>query len=577
MRAWAWSMGAIALCCAIGCGEDGGDAPGDDMADTGVSDDTGGSGADTGVATEDSGAQADTTAPDTDEPDAAADTAVEGSPCERACGSIADCSAGDDFCPGIDAEGRDTFYDGCLVQCEGLPALADTVNGMDSCEERVNFLRAANAVFRDTCDGPPSEAECEAALERAVDCFAQDEPDTCAAISEDDRDAIRGTLRAQGLRCPEEARTLVNLTRDASCDAIIDAIIPLSPNEDHRHLCDAPLASDACTAVAQRVASCAVQRCPAISEHEGAIATDTGNLCRDIRTGRNSNTLAQPASEDDVAARINADTPCDDPEIEGRVRALLEDTALLIDGQYAGACDEEPVVEAAICEEACAGFDACLLPGSHPLADPDVCALLCEGYEGYSDRFACAAEADGCLEIADCAQPVTEAPTPHDDTAPACQVAGERAAACFIERCPAMADTAADASGWIALVCTDTVVNGNDTLEDVAAQFGPDTACDSPQMTAFIDYLAEDRMLLRDGVLSDSCAEGPLVDADTCAQACDAYLGCIPEDNNFQLEGVCPFVCASFEQAAGPDVWPCVAEAAAAEGTCADVFRCFSP
>ena len=75
-------------------------------------------------------------------------------PCEQACGTLADCAAGDDLCPGISAADRDGIYGGCLAQCAQLPGVATTVNTFEMCVEVVDFVRELDAAFGDRCDGP---------------------------------------------------------------------------------------------------------------------------------------------------------------------------------------------------------------------------------------------------------------------------------------------------------------------------------------------------------------------------------------------------------------------------------------
>ena len=75
-------------------------------------------------------------------------------PCEQACGTLADCAAGGDLCPGIGAADRDGIYEGCLAQCARFPAVATTVNTFEMCFEVVDFAREIDSAFGDRCDGP---------------------------------------------------------------------------------------------------------------------------------------------------------------------------------------------------------------------------------------------------------------------------------------------------------------------------------------------------------------------------------------------------------------------------------------
>jgi hypothetical protein len=73
--------------------------------------------------------------------------------CVTECDRLADCAAGDDLCPGINAENRDAVAAGCVEACNGNPLLLTITRGQAECEGLVTTVSGVSPDFSASCAG----------------------------------------------------------------------------------------------------------------------------------------------------------------------------------------------------------------------------------------------------------------------------------------------------------------------------------------------------------------------------------------------------------------------------------------
>lgn len=75
--------------------------------------------------------------------------------CNAACARLADCSAGEDWCPDLSAEDSDDVIAGCLTGCTG--DVAGLINGSASCDDFMLLVISFSPEFAENCGQPPPE------------------------------------------------------------------------------------------------------------------------------------------------------------------------------------------------------------------------------------------------------------------------------------------------------------------------------------------------------------------------------------------------------------------------------------
>ncbi|MGK0362522.1 MAG: hypothetical protein ACI9U2_004843 [Bradymonadia bacterium] len=81
--------------------------------------------------------------------------AVDPMDCDAACARVADCSAGEDWCPDLNADDSDDIIAGCLTTCTG--DVAGLINGSASCDDFMVLLISFSPEFAENCGQPPPE------------------------------------------------------------------------------------------------------------------------------------------------------------------------------------------------------------------------------------------------------------------------------------------------------------------------------------------------------------------------------------------------------------------------------------
>jgi hypothetical protein len=111
-------------------------------------------------------------------------------------------------------------------------------------------------------------------------------------------------------------------------------------------------------------------------------------------------------------------------------------------------------------------------------------------------------------------------------------------------------------------ICNETIADGD--FELMEAQTFSNTPCDAGLWPQAIDEEIS-RWLAR------FCAEGPLVDPQTCADGCAVFSPCLPSSASDPLsnEASCQLVCLSNPDFA-PGLWACSADA----NNCAEAVEC---
>ncbi|MCA9546147.1 MAG: hypothetical protein KC613_17200 [Myxococcales bacterium] len=461
--------------------------------------------------------------------------------CEVQCGRLADCAVSD-ACPGYGDPQRAALLDGCLATCEGTPALAVAVAAMATCADIVTFAGQSSGDFYASCNPLP----CQDAQDRIVECMTNGE--ICPNLGEGDQEGVRVWLESNGLTCPDAVGDLNLRGNRPTCAQVVEAT---TGGTAASRICQGINPSDACTAAADRLAECAIAQCPALEPHRAGMVRVHAFDCVAVSEGRSLN-YPGPLTPEQVAALINAETPCEDPHIQAQLNDLFRPTALLYDGIMVDFCAGTPARDPAACAADCERLQTCSYPGGRTLFYPDACQIQCEAVTANAPIWACLAEADACGEVVSCGlqSPMRE-PTPAPEGL--CDVVGQRLSECYLARCPAMAPAADLANHYFGQLCEGQIALAPGvTAEAVQAAITAETACDDLNVAAFIELLTFDSLPVYDGLLAATCDAGPVVDAPTCAAACAAAAGC---DWASDTPG-CEFACAT--NAAYQDAWACL-------------------
>ena len=81
--------------------------------------------------------------------------AVDPMDCTAACARLADCSAGEDWCPDLGPEDADAVIGGCLTGCTG--DVAGLINGSASCDDFMLLVISFSPEFAENCGQPPPD------------------------------------------------------------------------------------------------------------------------------------------------------------------------------------------------------------------------------------------------------------------------------------------------------------------------------------------------------------------------------------------------------------------------------------
>jgi hypothetical protein len=145
--------------------------------------------------------------------------------CEAACQRLANCAAGDDWCPDLGPEDADTVAAGCLTTC--TPDLAAFIT--DQCDDFMMVVLSFSEEFAEACNQPPPddlEPNCLEVYDATCDRYSE-----CGVVVDD---GMGGTISfadvcgpgrnaiEQGLiPCGGE---MDDYTNDAAVDACVAAI-----------------------------------------------------------------------------------------------------------------------------------------------------------------------------------------------------------------------------------------------------------------------------------------------------------------------------------------------------------------
>jgi hypothetical protein len=308
--------------------------------------------------------------------------------------------------------------------------------------------------------------------------------------------------------------------------------------------------SPECEAFGQRLTTCLAEQCPPMGADEALGATAYRLYCDQV-------VAAGEASPEAIGGYINAQTPCDAPQVVEFVTGQIEGA----DGQpgpLAAYCADGPQLDEATCRAACEITSPCLPDegDAAPLRNVDRCTFFC-----MSDRtsvseaaWMCTTVAPGCAVALACFEA-------HPVISENCEVYAQRIATCTGESCAPAADLGPSVASFASLLC-----ESGDIPAQVANAISAETPCENPAVAGFVTYLTEDDPANEDdGILHGLCGGVPANAPELCAEAC-AHLGpCIGEND----EGAAlrdPAICALFCVAGSEDVsaerWACMAEAA---------------
>lgn len=369
-------------------------------------------------------------------------------------------------------------------------------------------------------------------------------------------------LERAGLTCPEASAALNARAVRETCEEVVRVHLG---DPGRARMCAGLTPSAACDVAGERIAACAAERCPALDERQGAMAAIYAYDCAHVaQVG--SFTREAPISEARIAESVDADTPCDDPEIAHPLMLLFEDAAVLSDGRFVDFCADAPPQPAEACAERCARLDACTFPGAQ-YNQPETCELLCEAHGHAAQLWACVDDAETCVDVVDClAAGYGQDPQPED--VPICVTIAETLSGCYFGSCPAMVETGDTAYAWFHALCHTQLTAPSITVEGLEAVFGEARACDDPEVASIMDLLIYDALVSYDGLIAATCETGPATPVETCAAAC-ARVG---ECEGFSGVDHCTFSCATNPRL-GPQ-WTCVIDAAEA-ATCDEMLSCF--
>jgi hypothetical protein len=415
---------------------------------------------------------------------------------------------------------------------------------------------------------------CVAACERIAGClFTQEPEDICPNL---DGDLLEARERAECQAfCEQQGgaqRALLEAADAETCAETRDAYHAVWPSR--ALFCEGVEASMECGEYAARVATCGVERCPSFGEVEAELASVFHSVCDIALTGLGG--LNLPADAAGVPMRVNAETPCDDPEIARIIDGWLIERPLIGGGQLAESCAAETLpLEAETCDAACALLEPCVVDGVENNGTREWCRANCRVSDIWEPRTECLFELGedaSCQERLACV--ADPQPEPVLEPLPACRAVSERIAACVTGTCGAAEDLGPSLGAGLNWLCS--TVSAGTGLDDAAVEalgIDAETPCDDPALAPFIEGLLVDTIALRDGALAGYCGEaGPANDPATCDAACDALGQCIPPGSGpFGDPEFCRFACATENQRAG--AYPCAAEVGPMD--CQALVACF--
>ncbi|MGK0357988.1 MAG: hypothetical protein ACI9U2_000271 [Bradymonadia bacterium] len=145
---------------------------------------------------------------------------------------------------------------------------------------------------------------------------------------------------------------------------------------------------------------------------------------------------------------------------------------------------------------------------------------------------------------------------------PECVAFGEHIATCFALECAPASDVEAVLAEAYTHICNETIASGDFGPMEAEALAG--APCDGPPVS---DIVAEQVTSF-----AEFCANGPLVDAQTCAEACAVVSPCIAVDGDgaaLRNAARCQQFCLTASDIS-PEAWGCSVDA----DSCPAVFEC---
>lgn len=395
------------------------------------------------------------------------------------------------------------------------------------------------------------EAACGEACEEVVRCTAAlCDPRDPALVTEACLEACAGLGPFAAVAAGSE-----------TCEDLV-AFAVQSIGGDYAEACEAGGAEprveyEECTDFAEHFTECLLEGCPNAAPLSEYLPGSYESFCNDaVNGGQNPQDYAN-------IARL----PCDNPALERIVRAQYErDDEDPDAGGLADLCEDGPSPSVEVCADACEALHPCLPEdgdaGARALRETDRCIFTCAGTGFVPDSaWPCAAEAVSCQAVFQCF---------GDAAAEGCVDYAARIAACTAEACPGTAGVTETLARFLVGTCGDQVEAGALTREQVAAVDAA-TPCDEPIIASLVTYLTEPGPGDGQGSLARVCEE-PANDPELCADACDVFAPCAPDDENLgslRDRTICAYVC-QVEADAPAQIWECIRDAE----SCPAVLAC---
>jgi hypothetical protein len=142
---------------------------------------------------------------------------------------------------------------------------------------------------------------------------------------------------------------------------------------------------------------------------------------------------------------------------------------------------------------------------------------------------------------------------------PECVTFGDRVLECIVPQCPPAADVSTVFAAAYTSICNETIADGDFELMEL--QTGLSMPCDTAPWPQAIDEEVSR--------LARFCADGPLVDPQTCADGCAVLSPCQPSEESVSNEAACQLFCMSNPEPS-QGFWACIGEA----NTCEAARQC---